>query len=109
LPSPDGRYIVYGMPYQPGRAAGVLSASRVHASLRPYFAVKTGHVEDGAIREFLTSIPIIAPSPVIEAPRLPIIRPKSGCGPKCRAGVDKLDNFGVATHKLDLTSAHKGP
>ena len=38
-----------------------------------------------------------------------IIRPKLGCVPKCRAGVDKLDNFGVATHKLDLTSAHKGP
>jgi hypothetical protein len=50
LPSPDGRYIVYGMPYQPGRAAGVLSASRVHASLRSYFAVGTGHVENGAIR-----------------------------------------------------------
>jgi hypothetical protein len=50
LPLPDGRHIVYGVPYQPGRAAGVLSASRVHASLRSDFAVRTGPVENGAIQ-----------------------------------------------------------
>jgi len=54
----------------------------------------------GRSREFLTSIQIIAPSPVIEAPRLLIFRPKSGCAPNYRANVDKLDNFGIATHKL---------